>query len=1022
MARNDLTGWQGPNDWFLSASQQSPPISLVRGQKYYFEVLHKEDNDGTDDSCSVAWALPDGTFQGPLPSASVWPFPVDLSDPAYPPVSTAPHILTSYDGTDVEALAPTITLTDGGTADLTVTVEASQPASVQWYSNSVAIPGAILLTYHISHVTSALNGAVYSVTVQNGLGQDSASTTLSVQPDPTPFALVDALSLANAAGDVAVVFSKPVDPVTATAIGNYALSPSAAISGARIGTTPDTIILQTVGLTVGQAYTLTVNNVQDRASTPNTIALNGAVPVEQDLAAWYRLDEATGTTAADSSGNGLNGTLVADALPGYAGKVLRCLKFAGVNGGYVALPSGFSDFTTNGMTVSLWAYATSEGGPANWNRFIDFANGAANNNILLARTGGGNQVTFEVYAGASGGTSGGKVTTPDGTLIMNHWQHWAATMDTSGNVVVYQNGLPVVTGTTAVPNPIVRNNNYLGLSNWAGDDHYAGKTDDVRIYNRVLSPAAVQALAAGGGADDQDTSMPIVTVVATLPTTALKNTAPGVFTVTRVGPTNSSLTVQYSLGGSATNGVSYTTLPTSLVIPAGAYSATLLVSPIDYSFLQLAQTVMLTLAGNASYAIGDTDSATVTILNNDVKPGASEATADNPPGSTPPTVDVWFAAPVANPSATTLANYTLINAPGLGITNATLDSHNLRVVLAVSAPTPAGAQVRVTGVLDAGGNTSSNQIPVRLGLAPVNIVANVYHGTTADRSTAFSYVTDGVVNNVNNSPTTGNTGFDTYGQKGLSQFVGLIYPYSQDFQVIKVDLGRQFGDGGNWATPPNVYLLKTPNDTASTSPELDAADWVQVPANLVSGSTFQSGGEANPSPNTPVTFDLSGLPVAQRTAYGWVVGGVLGDGANQFISVSELRAYGNQGPNLAVAFLQQPTNVTISAGQRAKFTASVESTMPLSYQWSREGQAIATTSAIAVGPVLLSDNNTHFMAQVTVGAFGTDQLPNGALDGGAAHRPARSRGHLRPDQPHCRSLVQRKRGPSLVPIAGQLYD
>ncbi len=53
-----------------------------------------------------------------------------------------------------------------------------------------------------------------------------------------------------------------------------------------------------------------------------------------------------------------------------------------------------------------------------------------------------------------------------------------------------------------MPNIVVRTSNYLGRSSWGQDGYYQGKMDDVRIYNRVLGPAAVLALANGGGADD----------------------------------------------------------------------------------------------------------------------------------------------------------------------------------------------------------------------------------------------------------------------------------------------------------------------------------------------------------------------------------------------------------------------------------------------------------------------------------------------------------------------------------------
>src|ERR1017187_7778747 len=108
--------------------------------------------------------------------------------------------------------------------------------------------------------------------------------------------------------------------------------------------------------------------------------------------------------------------------------------------------------------------------------------------------------------------------------------------------------------------------------------------DDVRIYNRVLAPGAVAALASGGGADDTDATVPVVSAAATVATTALKTTPPGVFTLTRSGPTTAPLTVQYALSGTATNGVAYNTLPGSVVLPAGTNSAQVLVTPKDFGF------------------------------------------------------------------------------------------------------------------------------------------------------------------------------------------------------------------------------------------------------------------------------------------------------------------------------------------------------------------------------------------------------------------------------------------------------
>ena len=51
-----VTSWANPYWWDTSAQQQSSPISLVAGQSYYIEALHKEGSGGN--SIAVAWQGP----------------------------------------------------------------------------------------------------------------------------------------------------------------------------------------------------------------------------------------------------------------------------------------------------------------------------------------------------------------------------------------------------------------------------------------------------------------------------------------------------------------------------------------------------------------------------------------------------------------------------------------------------------------------------------------------------------------------------------------------------------------------------------------------------------------------------------------------------------------------------------------------------------------------------------------------------------------------------------------------------
>lgn len=67
-----VQGATSKRQWNKYPSQQSAPISLRRGVRYYVEVLHKE-NLGYD-HISVGWKLPDGVMERPIPGSRLSPF------------------------------------------------------------------------------------------------------------------------------------------------------------------------------------------------------------------------------------------------------------------------------------------------------------------------------------------------------------------------------------------------------------------------------------------------------------------------------------------------------------------------------------------------------------------------------------------------------------------------------------------------------------------------------------------------------------------------------------------------------------------------------------------------------------------------------------------------------------------------------------------------------------------------------------------------------------------------------------
>jgi hypothetical protein len=261
-----------------------------------------------------------------------------------------------------------------------------------------------------------------------------------------------------------------------------------------------------------------------------------------------------------------------------------------------------------------------------------------------------------------------------------------------------------------------------------------------------------------------------------------------------------------------------------------------------------------------------------------------------------------------------------------------------------------------------------------------NVVANAYQQGRANELVAL---TNGVLQYVNTDATTFN-GINY----GSSDFIGLTYQQPQVFGVIKVDLGRQFGDGGDWSAVPTLYLLKSPVDTGSAFPESDP-NWVAVPATLVSGNIFSWSvdipGGGNPF-NTPIAFDLSHLSASQRSGYGWAVGGVPGNAlattgtgiapAQEFISLTELRAFGvaaSSFTNIAgppqILLDIRPLSQTVPAGFPLSYAVYATGTQPLSYQWQHNGLNLTDDSRITG-----THSNILTIAETLAGDAGTYQL------------------------------------------------
>jgi hypothetical protein len=181
----------------------------------------------------------------------------------------------------------------------------------------------------------------------------------------------------------------------------------------------------------------------------------------------------------------------------------------------------------------------------------------------------------------------------------------AASSDADGDVLTYQwsfTSMPAgssatLSGASSVAPSFTadRVGTYV-LSLTVTDPSGASDTDSVTV--NAFTPATVTVTASDASASEAGPDA-------------------GAFTFTRTGSTAAALLVQYTVGGSATNGTDYTALGGSVTIPAGAASATVTVTPIDDPNAEGAETVAVTVQPDGAYTVGAPSAASVSIADND---------------------------------------------------------------------------------------------------------------------------------------------------------------------------------------------------------------------------------------------------------------------------------------------------------------------------------------------------------------------------------------------------------------------
>jgi predicted nucleotidyltransferase len=201
------------------------------------------------------------------------------------------------------------------------------------------------------------------------------------------------------------------------------------------------------------------------------------------LVGYWKFDENTGTTTADSSGNNNSGTLV-NSPTWITGKYTKAIEYNGTTQ-YVNFPSLPS--VSVPYSVSAWIKPQALGSPQTFlslrgsNTYPIF--NLHSNNKLLA------------YSGADKYRYGSKVFS---SADLNLWWHVVFLVVDSASLTnwkVYLNGVDN-TGTAASNTGTFYNPSLAGTigNSGVGRNYFQGGIDDVRIYNRILTPEEISGL------------------------------------------------------------------------------------------------------------------------------------------------------------------------------------------------------------------------------------------------------------------------------------------------------------------------------------------------------------------------------------------------------------------------------------------------------------------------------------------------------------------------------------------------
>jgi hypothetical protein len=218
-------------------------------------------------------------------------------------------------------------------------------------------------------------------------------------------------------------------------------------------------------------------------------ALAGSVVnagLDEGLVGHWELDETSGTTVSDSSGNGHNGTLMgglsfdSNSVEGVIGKALHLTgaKGASIHADSVSVP-------TSAFTISLWFNPDSDQDSSGNKWYLMFWGGDpdTSGNKPLYEFNEDKRGTIRLCIGIAGKEQY-KLETKTNSWKAFTWYHLVATFD-GADVKLYVNG--ALEDSANQPGTHYASSKVCFGSKYNGERPFKGRLDDIRIYSQSLS-------------------------------------------------------------------------------------------------------------------------------------------------------------------------------------------------------------------------------------------------------------------------------------------------------------------------------------------------------------------------------------------------------------------------------------------------------------------------------------------------------------------------------------------------------